>query len=220
MRLRQIQIKLYHLRFELLLASIISVFVLNIIFPVDIFPVEIQSFCFVFQFLAGINLFDTSKKYFSRIALLIGVLMITGRVLDIYNIMHVKSFISFIYICFFGLVMSEVFRQMYRAEVVNRKVVLAAVCGLLLIGYCGFFIFSTIEFFTPGSFRGIAEGDHGFNELFYYSYITIMTIGYGDITPVTWVAKNATVLVALLGYIYSLVVVAMIIGQFSSGRRR
>ena len=40
-----------------------------------------------------------------------------------------------------------------------------------------------------------------------------MTIGYGDITPVSWAARNATVLVSLSANIYSLVVIASIVGQ-------
>ena len=43
--------------------------------------------------------------------------------------------------------------------------------------------------------------------------------GYGDITPHTWVAKNATILVALIAYMYSLVIVAMIVNQFAENRK-
>ena len=49
--------------------------------------------------------------------------------------------------------------------------------------------------------------------------MTILTIGYGDITPHTWVAKNATILVALIAYMYSLVIVAMIVNQFAENRK-
>ena len=43
--------------------------------------------------------------------------------------------------------------------------------------------------------------------------MTILTIGYGDITPKTWIAKNATVLVGFTGYLYSIVVIALIVGR-------
>ena len=97
--------------------------------------------------------------------------------------------------------------------------VLAALCGLLLIGYCGFFVFVAVEFHQPGSFSGLTPGGQGFRDLFYFSYVTILTIGYGDITPHTWVAKNATILVALIAYMYSLVIVAMIVNQFAENRK-
>ena len=86
-------------------------------------------------------------------------------------------------------------------------------CGLLLIGYCGYFLFLTIEFLKPGSFNGLGLGDQAINDLFYFSYVTILTIGYGDITPKSWIAKNATVLVGFTGYLYSIVVIALIVGR-------
>ena len=51
------------------------------------------------------------------------------------------------------------------------------------------------------------------NNLFYFSYVTILTIGYGDITPNTWIAKNAAVLVGFIAYVYSIVVIATIVGR-------
>ena len=55
-------------------------------------------------------------------------------------------------------------------------------------------------------------------DLFYFSYISLMTIGYGDITPVSWAARNATVLVSLSANIYSLVVIASIVGRTFASR--
>ena len=118
-----------------------------------------------------------------------------------------------LYICFFGSIMLEVFRQIYKAHMVTTRIVYAAVCGLLLIGYCGFYLFLAIEFAHPGSFNGLGDGENAINNLFYFSYITILTIGYGDITPNTWIAKNAAVLVGFIAYIYSIVVIATIVGR-------
>lgn len=59
---------------------------------------------------------------------------------------------------------------------------------------------------------------HRLQDLFYFSYISLMTIGYGDITPVSWAARNATVLVSLSANIYSLVVIASIVGRTFASR--
>ena len=58
------------------------------------------------------------------------------------------------------------------------------------------------------------------NDLFYFSYITILTGGYGDIVPVSWVARNATILAALAGNMYSLVVISSIVSRAGSSSRR
>jgi hypothetical protein len=47
---------------------------------------------------------------------------------------------------------------------------------------------------------------------FYYSFVTITTLGYGDITPVTDVAKSFSFLEAVVGQIYLVVLVARLVG--------
>ena len=148
----------------------------------------------------------------------LGGLLIVGRLLDSFTPLNLREYLVFAYVVFFGWVTLELFRQIYTAPLVDRESVLAALCGLLLIGYCGFFVFVAVEFHQPGSFSGLTPGGQGFRDLFYFSYVTILTIGYGDITPHTWVAKNATILVALIAYMYSLVIVAMIVNQFAENR--
>ena len=87
---------------------------------------------------------------------------------------------------------------------------------LLLHGL--FFFLILLEVFQPGSFRGPDPGGVSLQDLFYFSYISLMTIGYGDITPVSWAARNATVLVSLSANIYSLVVIASIVGRTFASR--
>ncbi|MEC9930666.1 ion channel [Escherichia marmotae] len=53
------------------------------------------------------------------------------------------------------------------------------------------------------------------NELFYYSFISILTVGYGDIVAVSWPARNATILMILMGYIYSLIFISRIVSGLS-----
>ena len=67
---------------------------------------------------------------------------------------------------------------------------------------------------------GLGQGVQAMNDLFYFSYVTILTVGYGDITPHTWIAKNATVLVAFTAYIYSLVVIATIVGEATRSKKK
>lgn len=204
--------KLYARRFELLLASLLCVFVLNIFFPDDIYGGAAQAVYLPVQLLAALTLFE-SKRHILRLALVFALFLVISRALDIFFAQSFRNEMLLLYICFFGSVMLEVFRQIYKANLITAKIVYAAICGFLLIGYCGFYVFLAIEMHRPGSFNGLGQGPQVMNDLFYFSYVTILTIGYGDITPNTWIAKNATVLVALVAYIYSLVVIAAIVGQ-------
>ena len=210
----------YKYRFDLLFASLLCTIVVNIFFPEDIYDGIAQTIYLPIQLIAGITLFDIRRKgYLSTLLIFLGGLLIVGRLLDSFTPLNLREYLVFDYVVFFGWVTLELFRQFYTAPLVDRESVLAALCGLLLIGYCGFFVFVAVEFHQPGSFSGLTPGGQGFRDLFYFSYVTILTIGYGDITPHTWVAKNATVLVALIAYMYSLVIVAMIVNQFAENRK-
>ena len=211
-KLNSYRAKLYVYRFELLMASLLCVFVFNIFFPDNIYGGMAQSIYLPFQLLAGLVLFEFKRRVIWLIVLF-GVLLMICRSLNLFFASSLLAEVLLLYICFFGSVTLEVFRQIARAHMVTTRIVYAAVCGLMLIAYCGFYLFLAIEFATPGSFNGLGEGENAINNLFYFSYITILTIGYGDITPNTWIAKNAVVLVGFIAYVYSIVVIATIVGR-------
>ena len=102
---------------------------------------------------------------------------------------------------------------------VSGDAIFGAVCGYLLLGIIFSLLFSSIETLSPGSFRlpetaGTAalpaRLDRGvFN---YYSYITLATVGYGDVTPVTPAARTLAWVEAIVGQFYLAVLVAGLVG--------
>ena len=212
LKIHTLRAHLYENRFELLMVSLWCIFILNMLFPDNIYRGYAQAIYLPIQLLAALVLFDNRPRLL-RVALFVGGLLIAARALDLIFVKSLKIEMLLLYLFFFGSIMFEVFRQIAHAKMFTTKMVYAAVCGLLLIGYCGYFLFLTIEFVQPDSFRGLGPGDQAINDLFYFSYVTILTIGYGDITPKTWLAKNATVLVGFTGYLYSIVVIALIVGR-------
>ncbi|WP_291303199.1 ion channel [Desulfovibrio sp. MES5] len=194
------------------MTSLLCVFVFNIFFPDNIYGGMAQSIYLPFQLLAGLVLFEFKRRII-WLVVLFGVLLMICRSLNLFFASSLLAEVLLLYICFFGSVTLEVFRQIARAQMVSTRMIYAAICGLMLIAYCGFYLFLAIEFANPGSFNGLGEGENAINNLFYFSYITILTIGYGDITPHTWIAKNAVVLVGFIAYVYSIVVIATIVGR-------
>lgn len=211
--------RIYPWRFELLLAALLCVFVVNIVFPENIYGGMAQAIYLPVQILAGCLVFE-SKRRILRLVALVAVLLIVCRVLNIFFASNIDNVLVLLYICFFGSVFLEIVRQIHTTDLVTGKIVCAAISGLLLIGYCGFYIFLAIEFHQPGSFNNLTPGVQAVNDLFYFSYVTILTVGYGDITPHTWIARNATVLVALAAYIYSWVIIASIVGEATSRKQQ
>ena len=79
------------------------------------------------------------------------------------------------------------------------------------------FAYTFLELVDPASFNiKIGKPEDYFLIFQYYSFVTITTLGYGDITPVTEVAKTFSALEALVGQLYLVVVVAWLVGMHVS----
>ena len=90
--------------------------------------------------------------------------------------------------------------------------------GYIALGLVFFFVFSAIEIFTSGSFTHVYFDKESIsaniNSLLYFSYVTLMTLGYGDIIPLTEVARKASILCGLVGQFYLVIVTAIIIEKY------
>lgn len=206
---------LYERRFSILLSALLCVFVVNMFFPENIYGGVAQALYLPFLVFACVIVFESKKHLFYLLCIAGGCLLL-ARAFDLVFSRNFQSMMAVLYTFFFGGVFAEVLRQIYKTQLVSTKIVLAAISGLLLIGYCGFYLFLVIELAHPGSFTNLSPEVGPSNDLFYFSFITILTVGYGYITPHTWIAKNAAVLVALVAYIYSWVVIATIVSEATS----
>ena len=108
-------------------------------------------------------------------------------------------------------------RGVARQNEVNVASVCGAVAIYLLVGMMFVFVYAGVQ--VIGGHDFFAQGVAGTRSLFlYFSYVTMLTLGYGDYTPATQVGKTFAVVEALLGQLYLVTVVAVLVGSF--GRRR
>jgi uncharacterized membrane protein len=68
----------------------------------------------------------------------------------------------------------------------------------------------------PDAFEAVIEG--GLGEFNYFSFVTMTTLGYGDITPVTDLARAVVVFQTIMGQIFLVVVVARVVSLLGTGR--
>lgn len=105
-----------------------------------------------------------------------------------------------------------------RAERVTPVKISGALSVYLLMGLVWAHLFAVLEVVSPGSFDlGTGAGSVPvpsdlFSEFFYYSFITLSTLGYGDITPVSDGARSLAALEAIAGQLYLTVLVARLVG--------
>lgn len=101
--------------------------------------------------------------------------------------------------------------QVIRADEINFNVVFGAFTGYILLGILGYFLFRLVYILEPDSFH--LDGDP-FDSLIYYSFITLTTIGYGDISPILPTSRYLAILVGLVGQFYNVIILAFIVGKF------
>lgn len=95
--------------------------------------------------------------------------------------------------------------------------IFAAVCVYMLIGFAWTFAYAFLEEMVPGSFVALSETDQNdyvarVLRLRYFSFITLTTVGYGDIIPRSPTARTMAMLEAVTGQIYLMVLVARLVG--------
>ena len=80
----------------------------------------------------------------------------------------------------------------------------------MLVGLICADAYKLIYIIVPGSFAGIPVHDSSVNRStwVYFSFVSLTTVGYGDITPVTRVARSIANLEALIGQLYPAIVLA------------
>jgi len=105
---------------------------------------------------------------------------------------------------------------------VDLNSLVGAFCVYLLLGLIWALLFRMAQLCGLASFTGnIAEQpEHVFPDLVYFSFVTLASLGYGDIIPIGGLPKTLAYLEALIGQFYLAVMVASLVGLYSAGRKR
>jgi hypothetical protein len=93
-----------------------------------------------------------------------------------------------------------------------------AIAAYLLVGLTWAYLYEFIEVLRPGSFRavgGVTEG--AYPPLLYFSFVTLTTVGYGDVTPVSSAARALSNLESLVGILYPAVLIGRLLSKQITG---
>lgn len=112
-------------------------------------------------------------------------------------------------------VLVVVLRGIARQETVTTDAIAGALCGYLLLGIAFGNVYCVADAVKPGMFAAVAgtTPDERHFLLTYYSFVTLTTVGYGDITPTGDAARSVSIAEAVLGQFYLAVLIAGLIGK-------
>lgn len=145
------------------------------------------------------------------------VLSSIARLLDVGEERHMVALASFLYALLFAVAFPSIVRRAFQHRNVTLNTLAAGISAYLIIGlwfatiYRGMASIEGGKFFAqPGPVR---PGD-----FVYFSFITLTTVGYGDLSPFSNTARSAAVIEAVLGQVFLVTAVARIVSLMGSRR--
>jgi Ion channel len=120
-------------------------------------------------------------------------------------IVEIASFVSLI------LLFLVVLGQTLRSGAVNIHRIQGAVAAYLLLGVIWANAYFLVELFHPGSFSGSVSIEGGARSWLYFSFVTLTTVGYGDVLPIHPVARSLAIGEAAAGPLYLAILLARLV---------
>lgn len=211
----------YKNRFEIFLITQLTILFGSLFFPANLFEFTIQPLLFQLNIAAGIFLMSKNKKllWFFAILFVVSLMVfgldMTSRAEENMDTILIRLSTYFL----FSLVVTiNIIKQVWRAKFVNKNVIMGLMSGYISLGFLAFCLFMSIELLNPGAFQGVLLESEVFrfraDAIMYYSYITLLTIGYGEIVPVIPVAQKAAILIGLIGQFYLVIVTAVVVEKY------
>lgn len=125
------------------------------------------------------------------------------------SILICRLVLSFLLFACFCIIL---IRQLIAIKEINLQFILGPILGFLYLGIIGGVLFEFIHFLEPSSFQ-LTKGHSGYS-FYYFSFISITTVGYGDITPITAPAQSLTLVMNIIGQFYLAIVIGVFVGKY------
>ncbi|MGB3363794.1 MAG: potassium channel family protein [Thermodesulfobacteriota bacterium] len=127
-------------------------------------------------------------------------------------------------ILFFFFLTGTLVEHILNSEEVSTDTLYGAVCVFLLLGLLWASIYGFLEYISPGIIfvhnNSEATKLLNSNEIIYYSYTTLTTLGYGDITSLTPEGRIISVLEAIVGQLFLAFLVARLVAIYTANALR
>lgn len=170
-----------------------------------------------FTVLSSVLIFNTKGRFHVFTVVAILLIMLVFNWMDYFQETHRLIQIPrvLLLIALYGSIFYMIFKEFNRRGKVSLDFIFGAISGYLIIGLIGAFISVVINYYYPMSFS-FDEVNSDFQDHIYYNFMTVTTVGYGDISPTTPQGQSHAVMIALIGQLYLTITIAMIVGKYLS----
>jgi len=125
-------------------------------------------------------------------------------------------------ILFFSYIVFSMIRQIATSSTVTAKVIMEAISGYLLLGIVYAVFISMINQYDPLAFShpsapaGYSDDESRLSQPFYFTFVTMTTVGYGDVIPVKSYSRSFATWISISGQLYIAIIIALLVGKYAS----
>ena len=154
------------------------------------------------------------RGWWRRLAILLALLSVTSAWVaeathgDIWRLINLAASVVFML-----MLSAALTRQVLRPGEINNHRIRGAVAVYLLIGFIFALLFVLIEETSPGSFSGLGDETESahMKSAIYYSFVTLTTLGYGEILPIGEGARSLVIVEAVVGQLFLIVLIGRLV---------
>lgn len=200
-----------------LLASIILVFFIGpVAFDYGLLSIVNLEILFLLILIFSIFLHHHDTKLFK--VTVISLIIILINILFFNNNQSVSQY--FLKILIVSITIIELFKEIFKTKIIDSHIISSAISIYVLVGIFWYLLFMLLLMIDPDSFY-----IRNFNpemvsiDMIYFSFTTLTTLGYGDITPVSYTAKMWSITEAMMGVMFLAVMISRVVSLFGSKKK-
>lgn len=171
---------------------------------------------FIAIFLSGLYAVR-GERYRYRLALLLATAGLAARLAHrVYGDPGLNVLSEGLSALFFIHALVSIGAHLLTERKVTRDLIFAAVCAYLLLGLVWAYAYFFLEWVHPGSFKAAEPMEGDLWGFIYYSFVTLTSLGYGDIVAATQPARSLTIVEVVIGQMYLAILLGRLVGVYSA----
>jgi len=207
--------------------SLLLLFVIFTIFITPFFPIAwhliLYSISITIVFLlSAIALNDYQPKIFYATVLVILIEWL-AETLSLSLLTQISFLVN---VLFFDLIVLLFILQIAKAKTVTFRVIMESVTGYLMLGLSFSILIGLVCFIDPTSFSfehlsGEMNPSYSyFSNYTYYAFVTLTTLGYGDVVPLSPAARSLSIFTSITGQMYVAIIIAALVSKYLGQRSK
>ena len=202
-------------------------FVIFTIFFIPFFPIGSHKILYSLSYTIIFLLSALAlSKYRLRIFSTAAIVIIIEWISEFLNLSILINISLVVNICYFILIVILIIHQIARAKTVTPQVIMESIVGYLLLGLAFSILIAFVCVMDPGafSFKHLTEKIDPFisyaSNYIYFAFVTLTTLGYGDVVPITPAAKSLSIFTSITGQMYVAIIIAALVSKYLGQRSK